>query len=86
MPIRSIAGRSVRGAATRPTNLSLSAALVDEAKALDVNLSLAATRGLEDAVKEARGKRWLEENKDALDAYNRYVAEHGLPLAKYRLF
>jgi len=28
----------------------------------------------------------LEENKAALDAYNDYVAKHGLPLTKYRLF
>ena len=29
-------------------------------------------------LREARAKQWAEENKDAIDAYNRYVAEHGL--------
>lgn len=71
---------------TKPTNVSLDAALVEEAKALGVNISLASARGLEEAVKKARGERWLEENMAALDAYNAYIAEHGLPLAKYRLF
>ena len=71
---------------SRPTNVSLDTSLVEEAKALGVNISLASARGLEEAVKEARGKRWLEENMPALDAYNAYVEEHGLPLAKYRMF
>lgn len=71
---------------TRATNVSLDAALVAEAKALNVNISLASARGLEAAVKAARSALWLEENKAALDAYNAWIAEHGLPLAKYRLF
>lgn len=71
---------------TKPTNVSLDAALVEEAKALGVNISLASAWGLEQAVKKARGERWLEENREALDAYNAYVAANGLPLAKYRLF
>jgi antitoxin CcdA len=71
---------------TRPTNVSLDAALVEEAKELGVNISLASARGLEDAVKEARSKRWLEENMAALDSYNEWVEANGLPLAKYRLF
>ena len=29
---------------------------------------------------------WLEENKEALDSSNDWVAEHGIPLAKYRPF
>ena len=71
---------------TAATNVTLDAALVAEAKQLGVSISQASNRGLEEAVKKARAERWLEENKPALDAYNAYVAEHGLPLAKYRLF
>jgi antitoxin CcdA len=71
---------------TKPTNVSLDAALVEEAKELGVNISLASARGLEEAVKEARGKRWLEENMAALDSYNEWVEANGLPLEKYRLF
>jgi antitoxin CcdA len=80
------ARRRTSGDATRPTNVYLSAALVAEARELGVSISQASNRGLEEAVKKARGERWLEENKAALDAYNVYVAEHGFPLAKYRLF
>ena len=77
---------TTRRAPLRPTNVSLDAALVTEAKALGVSISKASNAGLEQAVKKARGARWLEENKAALDAYNDYVAEHGLPLAKFRRF
>ena len=31
-------------------------------------------------------KRWIEENAEAIRSSNEYVARHGLPLAKYRLF
>ncbi len=29
---------------------------------------------------------WLAANREALDSSNAYVEEHGLPLAKYRMF
>ena len=70
----------------RATNVSLDAPLVEEAQALGVNISLASAQGLEQAVKKARSEQWLVENKPALDAYNLWIEQHGLPLAKYRLF
>lgn len=73
-------------ARTKATNVSLDAALVEEAKELGVNISLASARGLEQAVKEARGKQWLEKNRAALDSYNAYIEANGLPLADLRLF
>ena len=70
----------------RATNVSLDDAFVAEAKALGINISQACERGLIETVKEARAALWLEENRPALDDYNRYVAENGLPLDKLRLF
>jgi len=32
------------------------------------------------------GRKWLEENAEAIRSWNEYVAKHGLPLAKYRRF
>lgn len=69
-----------------PTNVSLDAELVAEAKELGVSISQASNRGLEEAVKKARAERWLEENREALEDYNRWVEANGLPLEKYRLF
>ena len=71
---------------TRPTNVSLDSALVEEAKALGVNISVASARGLERAVAEVRAERWIEENRAALDASNAYVEANGLPLWGHRLF
>ena len=70
----------------RPTNLSLSAALVDEAKELGINISQAAAAGLQEAVGKRRAERWLEENGAALRSYNEFVSMNGLPLDKFRLF
>ena len=70
----------------KPTNLSLAADLVEEAKALDINLSRACEAGLEAALREERKRRWQEENQPAMEAWNDWVAEHGLPLARYRQF
>lgn len=36
--------------------------------------------------REERAKRWREENREAMESYNRYVEAHGLPLEEYRLF
>ncbi|MEA3057778.1 MAG: antitoxin CcdA, partial [Sphingomonadales bacterium] len=72
--------KAVGGA--RPTNLSLSAALVDEAKELGINISQAAAAGLQAAVGKRRAERWLEENGAALRSYNEFVSMNGLPLDK----
>ncbi len=59
-------------------NVSVNEDLLRQAKALGINLSQTLEAELEKRVREARAKQWAEENKDAIDAYNRYVAEHGL--------
>ena len=70
----------------RATNVSLDHDYVKEAKELGVNISQACERGLIETVKEARAAQWLEENRDALDDWNRYVEKNGLPLEELRLF
>lgn len=34
----------------------------------------------------AAAQRWLRDNRDALDAWNDYVEQHGLPLGEFRQF
>lgn len=70
----------------RATNLSLDAALLDEARALGVNLSRACERGLAEQVADARAARWRTENDAAIAASNAFVEANGLPLAGDRLF
>jgi len=73
---------SIRKAA----NLSIDSALLSEAKSLAVNVSRAAEAGIADAVRKEKERLWKQENREALESSNRWVEEHGLPLAKYRQF
>ena len=70
----------------RPTNVTLPVELVAEAKALNINVSQACESGLARSVTEARRARWLEDNKNAIEAYNDMIERDGLPLDEFRQF
>ena len=70
----------------RPTNVSLDRALVDEARALGINLSQACERGIIEQLAKSRAERWTDENRAALASSNAFVERHGLPLAGNRQF
>jgi antitoxin CcdA len=70
----------------RATNVSLRAELIDEAKRLGINVSEACEQGLAQEVARSRREAWLEENLPALEAWNAWVREHGIPYAEYRQF
>jgi antitoxin CcdA len=70
----------------KPTNVSLDPKLVAEAKELGVNVSRACEAGLAAEMKEARKRKWVEENWDAIEGWNEWIAKNGLPLARYRQF
>jgi antitoxin CcdA len=62
----------------KPTNLSLRIDLLEEARALGINLSQTLEKALEAEVKKAKEKAWLEENRAAIEAYNRHIERDGL--------
>ncbi|MEY4982943.1 MAG: hypothetical protein RIR62_1209 [Pseudomonadota bacterium] len=70
----------------RSTSLTLDADLLDQARALGVNISRAAEAGVLAAVKAEKARRWKEENAEAVAAYNRWIEENGLPNRSVRLF
>ena len=70
----------------RATSLTMDRQLLDDARALGVNVSRAAEAGLTIALKEAREAAWKRENADAIAYWNDYVEENGLPLADLRQF
>jgi len=82
----SISSRRVTESPKKATNVSISEALLADAKELKINVSRAAEAGLDRAIAERRAEIWLEENSDALQSSNEYVEQNGLPLAKYRQF
>ena len=80
--VRQHSGTSSR----RPTNVTLPAELLEEARALDLNISQACEQGLKAAIASIRAQQWLAENRSSLEASRQYVEEKGLPLAEYRVF
>ncbi len=62
----------------QPTNLSIRSDLLRRARARNINLSQTLEESLEHILKEKDRQAWLEENREAMDAANRFVAEHGL--------
>ncbi len=79
---RSDEARAVR----RATNVSLDTKLIAAAKDYGINVSRACEEGLAKQVSAERSRPWQDENKEAIDGYNAWIAGHGLPLAKYRMF
>lgn len=62
----------------KATNLSIRADLLAEAKSLHVNLSAEFEKSLVEVVRRKREEQWLLENREAIAACNRFVAEHGI--------
>jgi len=67
-----------RTAKKRAVNLFVDVELLEEARRLRINISETLERRLRTIVKTEQERRWLEENREAIEAYNRRVAEYGL--------
>lgn len=70
----------------RPTNLSLTAKVLDAARELGMNVSQTVDELLAEEVKRRYWARWNDDNKEAIAAYNARIEREGVPLAKYRTF
>ncbi len=70
----------------KPTNLTINADLLRESKAVDTNLSQAFEAHLAVMVKTKKQEKWLAENREAIDAYNRFVDENGVFSDGWRSF
>jgi antitoxin CcdA len=62
----------------RPANLSVNSDLLKKAKELEINLSATFEAALSATVREKLRAQWLEENREAIQAYNADVEEHGV--------
>jgi antitoxin CcdA len=69
---------SERPVKKRAVNLFVDAELLDEARRMRINVSETLERRLRTIVRAEREKRWLAENRAAIEAYNQRVATHGL--------
>jgi antitoxin CcdA len=62
----------------RAVNLFVDTELLDEARRLRINISETLEHRLRSIVRAEQEKRWLQENRAAIEAYNQRVAQHGL--------
>lgn len=70
----------------RPGMAETPAPYIAEAKRLGLDPGRIAEDALRSAVADEKARRWAEENREAIEAHNAWVEEHGLILAKYRMF
>jgi antitoxin CcdA len=70
----------------KAANLTVRADLLEEARARKINLSQTLEAALAVELKKRREAEWLEQNKAAIEAYNREIAEHGLFSDGFRQF
>jgi antitoxin CcdA len=67
-------------------NLTLDEALVAKAKAAGVNLSAVAEEAIRFETRAEEMRRWAEENREALAAWDKRIGEEGLWSDGLRLF
>jgi antitoxin CcdA len=70
----------------KPTNLSLNSDLLRQAKELRINLSQTLERCLAQILLDEKQRAWREENREAIDAYNRRIEEQGVFSNDFRGF
>lgn len=69
--------RRTQTVAKRATNVSIRSDLLAAAREAGLNLSATLERALSEELASVRRKRWQEENRDAIAAYNDYIDQHG---------
>lgn len=70
----------------KATNITLSADVLNEAKALGINISQACDQFLRELVTREQERRWQTDNAEFIAAYNVGVERDGLPLDTWRTF
>jgi antitoxin CcdA len=61
----------------KSTNLSINSDLLRQAKERRINLSQALEQRLVEMIREQKSRQWQEENREAIDDYNRRIGACG---------
>ena len=69
--------RRTRSPSKRATNVSVRGELLDAARDAGLNLSATLESALEHELAAAKRRKWREDNREAIAAYNEHVAKHG---------
>lgn len=70
----------------KAANLSLNSDLLKKSKELNINLSATLEQALREKLAQVESIQWLEENKNAIKAYNKFIEEQGSFGDEYRNF
>ncbi len=70
----------------KSTSMTLDRGMLDEARALGINISQAAEQGVRAAIRAERARLWKAENAGAVADYNAMIEADGLPLGGFRKF
>jgi antitoxin CcdA len=68
----------------RAINVTLPPGLAEEAKAYGTNVSAVLERALSDEHSERRRQEWQRKNRKAIDIWNKWVEDNGLPFEELR--
>ena len=77
-------GQPAKPGRKRAVNVTVAEDVLAEAKRLKMNLSQVLEDELRKRVTEEKTRRWQEENREAIDAHNRFIEKHGIFGAKSR--
>jgi len=61
----------------KATNVTINGDLLRQAKAYKINLSQSFEKHLSDLVRKEKERQWLEENAEAIEAYNQHIEADG---------
>jgi antitoxin CcdA len=75
-----------QSAPKKPTNLSINSDLLKKARDLEINLSAALEQALTNQLKTRQAQQWLDQNKNAIAAYNKSVDGNGVFSDELRSF
>lgn len=70
----------------RATNVSINEGLLEAARGLDINLSATLEKALDAEVRARRREKWLEDNREAIAAYNARIERDGMLSDHVRAF
>lgn len=67
-------------------NLTIDESITKEARALGLNMSRVAEKAIAEVSRAERNRLWRLQNAASIEAYDREVAQGGLPLSRFRSF
>ncbi len=76
----------IRASKRKSVNLSLDTGVVAAAREVGINLSQVSETAIRSAIRTEQERRWQDENRSAIEGWNRWYEKNGHPLETYRLF